>query len=72
MLQAFETVIKPLNDQLGESLNMKRIKVEDDSFEEKVYVKVAMTDYHGLTIFAPQYMVGFYQSLGLVIGGRYE
>lgn len=72
MLQAFNKMIKPLNDALGQQLGIKKIEVKCNSHSQKVPVKVGMLDSYGNIIFVSQHNVEFYLALGLSIRKQYE
>ncbi len=68
-MKQFAQDLKERNDNLGKSLGVKKIEVEDDSWPQKVFVKVEMLGPHG-PILVPTYMVKMYEALGLSIRGK--
>lgn len=67
MLQIFLEQIKPLNDILGAELDMKKIKVQDQSTTRIVDVKISYIAMNGNRVKRLAGHKNFYRALGLNI-----
>jgi hypothetical protein len=67
MLQTFIQDIKPLNDQLGVSLKMNTIEVQQESTEQEILVNVTFKSRHGQVVKFTNRQIKNYRALGLTI-----
>lgn len=67
MKEYFDTQIKPINDELGRLLNMKKIKVEGDSTAQTIAVILTYTSHSGNRVTRKAGTKNFYEALGLKI-----
>jgi hypothetical protein len=67
MLQTFIQDIKPLNDQLGVSLKMNTIEVQQESTEHEILVNVTFKSRQGQVVKFTNRQIKSYRSLGLMI-----